>query len=531
LQFPVSNSGFSITYSAVKPLEQTSATPKQSLSGRLFPVLFGSFLALALLKFGNPPIMEKWVTPPSEFIEFVIFTPWPIAWAYWMLAGVAVVGVFSVFSSRTGPSLKQGGCSKWLLVLPLVWLAWQWLAAMDSVDWHLSKATLLHFAACVLCFYLGFFALSRARQPWTFWLPLLAGFVLVLAIGWDQHLGGLETSRKYFKAYLYKEEAHLPPEFIKKMQSDRIFSTLFYPNALAGGLLLLLPTMLIVARRWPEALASKRVRLGCFAVAAMGGLCFLEFGSKGAGFFLLLVAVALVLPRWRSWLAGVLVVGSLACLFWSGSKGGWLLMLLLGVITLLRFRVPKKLKLMVIAGVILLSLAGFFWKYSAFFQKGATSVVARFDYWRAALQITRQHPFLGTGPGTFAIPYAEIKKPEAEMSRMVHNDYLEQASDSGLVGFLAYLGFIWAALILSYFTTCESSESHPSRSEPQENVGIHPSPNWLLFLIWLGVLGWALQGFVEFCLFIPGLAWPAFSLLGCVLAHRVQSKWLAVDKA
>jgi len=461
--------------------------------------------------------MEKWVSRPADIFEFLISTPWPIAWAYWMLAGVVVLGAFSVFPSRTTPILKQGAPqrSKWLLFLPLLWLCWQWLAAMDSVDWHLSKATLLHFAACVICFYLGFFCLSRAARPWTFWLPLLAGFVLVLAIGWDQHLGGLEASRKYFQTYLYKEEAHLPPEFIKKMQSNRIFSTLFYPNALAGGLLLLLPAMLVVARQWPDALASKRVRLGSFAVAALGGVCFLEFGSKGAGIFLLLLATAFVLPKWRYWLAAVLAVGALACLFWSGSKGGWLLMLLLVVITLLlTLKFGKRAKLVLIGAIVVVGLAGFFWKYAAFFQKGATSVSARFDYWRAALQITRQHPVLGSGPGTFAIPYAEIKRPEAEMSRMVHNDYLEQASDSGIVGFLAYIAFVSLALILSY----------PPANECQPDaMQLSGNRNWSAFAVWLGVLAVALQSLVEFSLYIPALSWPSFGLLGWLLAWEMPA--------
>jgi hypothetical protein len=39
------------------------------------------------------------------------------------------------------------------------------------------------------------------------------------------------------------------PEFIKKMNSDRIFSTLFYPNALAGALLLILPVAMAVTWR------------------------------------------------------------------------------------------------------------------------------------------------------------------------------------------------------------------------------------------------------------------------------------------
>jgi hypothetical protein len=36
----------------------------------------------------------------------------------------------------------------------------------------------------------------------------------------------------------------------------------------------------------------------------------------------------------------------------------------------------------------------------------------------------------------------------------------------------------------------------------------------LSFAVWLGLLGWALQGWVEFALYVPGVAWAAFWLLG-----------------
>src|SRR5439155_2143972 len=111
--------------------------------------------------------------------------------------------------------------------------------------------------------------------------------------------------------------------------------------------------------------------------------------------------------------------------------GGWLLLLLQGLVLLLRLPLSRKLKIAFLAAVLIAGLAGFFVKYSGFFQKGATSVIARFDYWRAAIQTVKQRPLFGTGPGTFAIPYQKLKAPEAEMSRLVHNDYLEQASDSG----------------------------------------------------------------------------------------------------
>jgi O-Antigen ligase len=425
---------------------------------RIFAGLFGAFLGLSLLKFGNPPVTEKWVTAPAGFWEFLLGYPWPIAWAYWMLALVGVVGVAVAGRKSAAPW--------WLVALPAVWLAWQFLAATQSADPKLTSLTLKHFAACVLCFYLGCFSLSRVRRVWPFWLGLACGFLLVLAAGWEQQFGGLKESRAYFYREVYPHMKEVPPEYLKRMNSTRIFSTLLYPNVLAGALLLLLPPVL----------------------AALWQL-------RG-----LLTAAA----RW--FLIGLVGIAALACLYWSGSKGGWLLMLLLGMITLLRLPFSQRLKVVLVAGVLVTGLAGFFWRHAAFFEKGATSVTARFDYWRAAVQTARDHPLLGTGPGTFGIAYEKIKRPESEMARLAHNDYLEQASDSGLVGFLAYAVFIAGALARTF-------------PRPGKPPAMDPA-DWLTFAVWLGTLGLSLQSLDEFGLYIPALAWSAFTFLGWLLGRR-----------
>ena len=359
----------------------------------IFAGLFGAFLGLTLLKFGNPPITEKWVSTPAGFWEFVFGYPWPIGWAYGLLVLVGVAGIAVARWNSAAP--------RWLIALPLVWLVWQFIAGARSVEPELTNPTLKHFAACVLCFYLGYFPLSRVRRVWLFWLGLLCAFLLVLAVGWEQQFGGLKESRDYFFQYVYPQMKEVPPEYLKKISSNRIFATLFYPNALAGMLLLLLPAML--AALWQ----ARR----------------------------LLTAAA------RGFLMGVVGTAGLACLYWSGSKGGWLLMLLLGLVGLLRVPFSRRLKMVLVSGVLVVGLAGFFWRHAGFFQKGATSVSARFDYWRAAAQTAKDKPVFGTGPGTFAIAYQKIKRPESEMARLVHNDYLEQASDSGVLGLLAYAIF------------------------------------------------------------------------------------------
>jgi O-antigen ligase len=442
----------------MKPPASPAAAPNANRLVSLFAALFGAFLGLTLLKFGNPPIMEKFVNPPADVAEFVLGFPWPIGWGYGLLALVSLAGVFAARWQYPAP--------RWLTALPLVWLAWQLLAASQSIAPELSWPTIVHFVACVVCFYLGLFALRRSPHLGALWPGLLCGYCLVLAAGWEQRFGGLEATRRYVAAY--QDLATLPAEYVKKITSNRIFATLFYPNSLAGALLLLLPPGL--AGLW-----QARERL-----------------TAGARLFLM----------------GVVALGSLACLFWSGSKGGWLLMLLLGLLALLRLPLSRALRISIISVVLLAGVAGFVFKYAGFFRKGAPSVSARFDYYRAAVQTAGAHPVFGTGPGTFAKPYQQIKRPESEMARMVHNDYLEQASDSGIPGFLVYSVFIAGALVVS-----------ARRLRLFSTGATATADGWLTFSVWLGVLGWALQGLMEFGLYLPALAWPAFVFLGWLLGR------------
>lgn len=416
-----------------------------------FALVFGGLLGLTLLKLGNPAIFANLVPRPANVWEWCL-AAWPPDYGYYPLAAVAVLGL-------AGLSWRHVRWH-WVLVLPMVWLVWQLVAAERTVDAALTERAVRHFAAGVVCFYLGLFVLARGRFMGWFWAGLGTAFCLVLLSGWGQQFGGLDASRRYFFLYVYPTLPDPQPELLKRMQSDRIFATLFYPNTLAGVILLLLPGVL--AAIW-------------------------------------LLATWLT-PAARGFVAGAVLVGALACLYWSRSKGGWLLMLGVGLGAVLHLDWPRRLKLALVGGLVVAGLAGFAVRYAGFFQKGATSVVARFDYWEAALKIIRENPVFGTGPGTFGVLYARIKPPEAEMARLTHNDYLQQATDSGLPGALAYTGFVAGALAVAY----------------RRARGL-AGP--LGLAVWLGLLAWACQSLFEFGLYIPAVGWPAMALLGWLLGQ------------
>jgi O-antigen ligase len=205
----------------------------------------------------------------------------------------------------------------------------------------------------------------------------------------------------------------------------------------------------------------------------------------------------------RSFLTATYAAGALGCLFWSGSKAGWLLAVLAGLIVLLHLPIALRLKISLVAAIALLGLSGFVWRYSGYFDRGAASVHARFDYWRAATETMISKPVLGSGPGTFGIAYKAIKRPESEMARLAHNDFLQQGSDSGVIGFLTYLA--WVCGIVWF--------GRPRFGNRRITFQL---------VVWLGVLGFCLQGIAEFGLYIPALAWPAFAMSGWILNSEAE---------
>lgn len=415
----------------------------------------GIMAGLFLLKFGNPVILNELVTPPASFEEWLIVA-WPVQWGFFLILPLAATALFAVhFKDRALPPIG------WL-ALPIVWLAWQGVSATRTVDGDLTRITLLHFSSATVLFYAGAFALRNSPNLAPFSLGMIAAFSYLLWRGLGQHFGELQATREFVMAQ--PEWTSFPPEYKKKIMSDRIFSTMVYPNAFAGAILMWTPVQLHWVWRWTARLGN--------------------------------------IPR--GVLTGSLGCAAVACLVWSGSKAGWLIAMLLLLATLTKLSVKAWIKAAVLTGLLTLGLTAFFVQYKDYFKRGATSVGARFDYWSAAWKTAVTHPVLGTGPGTFSIPYSQIKDPESEMARLAHNDYLEQASDSGWIGFAAYTALFPG--VLAWLAV-----------KRRIRTGT-------MFAVWIGLLGWTLHGAVEFSLYIPALAWPAFLLLGWLLGVGADSR-------
>ena len=78
-------------------------------------------------------------------------------------------------------------------------------------------------------------------------------------------------------------------------------------------------------------------------------------------------------------------------------------------------------------------------------QEYASRDYSRVSIWRNTLELISQHPWLGTGLGTFPIAYTSVQSNFlGEFVNHAHNDYLELASDLGIPAALALIScFMW----------------------------------------------------------------------------------------
>jgi O-antigen ligase len=450
----------------------------------VYALLLGCFFGLAVIKFGNPVVLEAQLDAPQSLSELWSW-PWPLRWARaaflpLMVAGLLLSRPATVFSRQARPFAAG---SRLLLVLPLLWLGWQYLSAQHSVDATLTALVLPHFVALVAAYLLGFLLFRDDSLARWLWPGLLAGvaFCLVQAVnqyvvefpqdlamyrenertGWTNVAPAQLTELKHLNLVVTTNGVDIAnPIILKKLEKGRVYGTLVYPNALAGLLLLFFPSLLV---------------LGALHTGALR-------------------------PALRKMVLGLTVALAVSCFFWTGSKAGWLVALGVAGIALGLRPGLARTKWISVAAVLVVGLGVFFVRHAGYFRQGATSASARADYWRAAWVTAQAHPIFGTGPGTFQRPYGAMKSPDQEMARLTHNDYLEQASDAGWPAAGLYSAWIggWIWIV-------------GRRLRAQDRRPL------LNYALWLGLLGWFLQATAEFSLYIPALAWPAFLFAGSLL--------------
>lgn len=369
-------------------------------------------------------------------------------------------------------------------VLFLVGLGISWFF---SINPHEGIAFFLNIFTAFLTYGLIVHVFEDKRLILTLVVVLLVTASAVSFYGLYQNFFGLEETRLWVQSHM--DLGKLPSSFRARLSSPRIFSTLIYPNALAGYLLCLIPLSLaglwMHGRNLYKWVASFSVILGTFM--------FLIFGK----------------PQmiWSAVLLGLIYpVLYLFTFFLTLSKGGLVVFFfvrILGYILCFRF-INLKYRRLYLWMIVLLEctiLMLVFINFDEVALRIWSSFRVRFDYWKSALSIINDFAWWGTGPGTFGSIYARYMLPQAEETRMAHNNFLQVCSESGLFVGIVFLLIWMVPLIIGV------------RSIIKKNTGKDAGMEFIRIATILGIFAFFVHSLVDFDLYEPAVALNAWVLL------------------
>jgi len=251
------------------------------------------------------------------------------------------------------------------------------------------------------------------------------------------------------------------------------------------------------------------------------------------------LTVASLLPALRRGASGVflgfIALIPIASLLLSGSRGGLISLVvevLLAAVVIFLFGPRRARRATALAGgaVILAAALLFFWMAPRHIverlatisggaeppevESGERTVVAR-----DSLGILRDHPWLGTGLGSFETVYPKYQSFPSDLGwDHAHNDYAEALAETGLAGaalILCALGlFFWLAFkeaVSRRFSVVSrsfrTSDSRPRTSDSVSPVTYNLSPvTYLRLAAALGCCGLLVHSFCDFNLHIPANA-------------------------
>ncbi len=330
------------------------------------------------------------------------------------------------------PQITRGGLTLSIAACGLLWLLWAlrtkpgpigaingWLLAVLAVAVVATGFSPVPVAAfkglMKLVSYLGVYALMRqllASAP-LWWdritAALLAGSLLTSVIGIRQLYGDAGGAL-----------ARWSDANSVARGTVRIYSTLDNPNLLGGYLLPILPLAVVALMRWP----GWPRRLFALAALALGILTLVLTYSRGAWMgmvaSLALLALLLTLRHTQAWppllrrLLPIVLLGG----------GALVLVVLITQVEPLRVRVMS-----LVAG------------------REDSSNNFRMNVWTSALQMIRDRPWIGIGPGNtaFNLIYPLYQQPKFN-ALSAYSIPLEWLVEAGLPGLIAGAGLFLTAM-------------------------------------------------------------------------------------
>lgn len=147
--------------------------------------------------------------------------------------------------------------------------------------------------------------------------------------------------------------------------------------------------------------------------------------------------------------------------------------------------------------------------------KGGQLADARAEYWPAAIQIFKLHPWWGGGPAQFDADFARYRPPPVQMRPVyAHNDYLNTLCEWGATG----LAIIAAVCALLYYGAVKTWPA--LRKADLETGGSHKSSKSAFLMgACMGLLAILFHSVVDFNMHVPANAIIAVTLMALITGH------------
>ncbi|MBU0952267.1 MAG: O-antigen ligase family protein, partial [Elusimicrobia bacterium] len=204
-----------------------------------------------------------------------------------------------------------------------------------------------------------------------------------------------------------------------------------------------------------------------------------SFGNPNffAGYIIILIPIALTFffksMGFKKYLWLILFVIFTIDLIFNKTRGAWIASAV-SLVYLLSVLFIKNKKLILTASIIVVLLSALLGLYEFTKYRGinlysqSPSVAERLFKWQAAIEMIKEHPFIGTGAGNLKVNFAlyQAKVKEKTNFRLrgtsesnVHNEFLQIFAETGILGLLSFL-----LIFIFYFFTLLKKENNDTLS-------------------------------------------------------------------
>lgn len=473
-------------------IENGPAPLRAPLYDRLLSFLLYLLAFLIPLKFGLPNLdvaspvlpedLARVVPNAADFLSAVftlrlraalsvvanaLSTPWPEEIAQILIVITLFLwGVKSLSERRLVLRVCRTDLMMWLFLLVGL------VATVLSPAFHSSFVVWRQFLSYAIFYFLIVHAVDSPARQRGMIRCLLISTALVALLGVHQFALGFEEQAKAVREHIVPQ---LQDAYLARLARGRVYSAFVYPNAFAGFLLTVLPLVLLY------------------------GALHRDWFAKGN------------LPKAIAYLV-LLPLPCLISFVLTQSKAGYLTLVLVAVAC--AFAVRKRIGVrprVLLAGLIALVVLG-----SAILatppgrrlilEKGSYTFEARIVYWKAGFKMVLRNPIVGSGFNSFGLLYSHYQLPGPHEAKSAHNNYLQILVETGILGFICFLG-IWVFGLAGGFRRARDYLA----SKEKLNF-----PDALVLSGLLGTTCFLIHSVADFDLYVPGIAMTVWLWLGLI---------------